>query len=220
MSRILLGCLTAGLILCAGCAEQNQLRRSMAQPYQPTNRHQSASQLPQNLRRIAVLPLTADEKDASAQAGCTTLEPILLAELRKRAAFELVPVSRDQLRAWTGRVGWRQEELLPAELLAKVQEHTGCEGVLFDHLTVFRPYPPLAVGWRLSLVDCADRTMHWTVDEVFDAGSPEVIKAAQNYFRGQMNQPSAELDSTAVLTSPRRFGQYAAAAAFGTLPTR
>jgi hypothetical protein len=220
MSRYFTGWLTAGLLLCAGCAEQNQLRRSMAQPYQPANRHQSATQLPPSLRRVAVLPLTAEEKDAPAQTGCTTLEPILLAELRKRAVFEVVPVSRDQLRAWTGRVGWRQEDTLPAELLAKVQEHTGCEGVLFDHLTVYRPYPPLAVGWRMSLVDAADRTTYWTVDEVFDAGSPAVIKAAQTYFRGQMNQPSVELDSTAVLTSPRRFGQYSAAAAFGTLPAR
>ena len=39
-------------------------------------------------------------------------------------------------------------------------------------------------------------------------------------FRGQMNQPSVELDSTAVLASPRRCGQYTAAAALGTLPAR
>ena len=220
MSRYFTGWLAASLLLCAGCAEQAQLRRSLAQPYHPTNLHQSASHLPPNLRRVAVLPLTAEEKDSPAQAGCTTLEPILLAELRKRAAFEVVPVSREQLRAWTGKPGWRQEDTLPAELLAKVQKHTGCEGVLFDHLSVYRPYPPLAVGWRMSLIDCADQTTHWTVDEVFDAGSPAVIKAAQTYFRSQMNQPSVELDSTAVLTSPRRFGQYAAAAALGTLPAR
>ena len=220
MSRHLIGWLAAGVLLCAGCAEQNQLRRSLAQPYHPANLHQSATTLPLSLRRVAVLPLTAEEKDAQSQTGCTTLEPIFIAELRKRALFEVVPVSREQLRAWTGKTGWRQEDTLPEELLTKVQKHTGCDGILFDHLSVYRPYPPLAVGWRLTLIDCAEQVTHWTVDEVFDAGSPAVIKAAQTYFRGQMNQPSVELDSTAVLTSPRRFGQYSAAAALGTLPTR
>jgi hypothetical protein len=220
MSRPHTGWLAVGLLLCAGCAEQAQLRRSLAQPYHPANIHQSASRLPPGLRRVAVLPLTTEGKEALAQAGCATLEPILLAELRKRAAFEVVVVSREQLRAWTGQPGWRQEDTLPAGLLAKVQDYTGCQGILFDHLSVYRPYPPLGVGWRLSLIDCADRATCWTVDEVFDAGSPAVIKAAQTYFRSQMNQPSVELDSTAVLTSPRRFGQYTAAAALGTLPAR
>lgn len=220
MSSHLPAWLVATLLLCTGCAEQNQLRRSMAKPYQPTNLHQSASRLPATLRRVALLPLTTDTQDAVAQSGAKALEPILQAELRKRGAFELVPVSPEQLRSWTGRTGWRQEETVPAELLNKIQENAFCEGVLFQHLSVYRPYPPLAVGWRLTLIACDDRATLWSVDEVFDAGSPAVIKAAQTYFRGQMNQPSVELDSTAVLTSPRRFGQYTAAAALGTLPAR
>lgn len=172
------------------------------------------------MRRVAVLPLTTEDKDSQAQAGCTTLEPILVAELRKKGLFDVVTVTREQLRALTGRTGWRQEDVLPAELITKVQSQTGCDGIMFSHLSVYRPYPPLAVGWRLSLVDCTDQASLWSVDEVFDAGSPSVIKAAQSYFRGEMNQPSTELDSTAVLTSPRRFGQYTASAALGTLPAR
>lgn len=208
------------LLLWVGCAEQTQMRRSLAQPYHPANLHQGAERLPAHLRRVAVLPLTAGEKDLLSETDVATLEAILLAELRKRAAFEVVSVSPERLREWSGQANWRQEDLLPAGLLAKLREHTGSDGVLFAHLSVYRPYPPLAVGWRLSLIDCAERVTHWAVDEVFDAGSLQVIKAAQIYFRSQMNQPSVELDSTAVLTSPRRFGQYSAAAILATLPKR
>jgi hypothetical protein len=69
-------------------------------------------------------------------------------------------------------------------------------------------------------MDCKEQITYWSADEVFDAGSLEVIKAAQIYFGKQMNQPSAELDSAAVLASPRRFGQYSAAAILATLPDR
>jgi hypothetical protein len=72
----------------------------------------------------------------------------------------------------------------------------------------------------MTLIDTENRNTQWSVDEVFDGGSVEVIKAAQAYSRAQLNQPSVELDSAAVLASPRRFGQYTAAAALGTLPPR
>lgn len=210
--------LGVGLLLSAGCAEQSQLRRSLAHPYQPTNLTQLATRLPPNLRRLAVLPMTAGEKDLSAEADLATLESILLAELRKRAVCDVVSISSEQLRMWSGRANWRQEDALPVDLLAKIREHTGSEGVLFTHLSVYRPYPPLAVGWRLSLIACEQRATLWAADEVFDAGSLQVIKAAQVYARSQMNQPSTELDGTAVLSSPRRFGQYSAAAILATLP--
>lgn len=220
MPRYLTVFLLAGVLGWTGCAEQAQLRRTFASPYKPTNLHQRAATLPATLRRVAVLPVTVNDQDQDARTGVQNLEPVLVAELRKKGAFEVVPVTREQLRVWTGQPSFRQSEVLPVGLLGQLREQTGCDGVLFSHLSVYRPYPPLAVGWHLALVTSEDRVTEWSVDEVFDAGSPEVIKAAQSYFRGQLNQPSVELDSTGVLTSPRRFGQYSAAAALGTLPTR
>ncbi|MBE7498740.1 MAG: hypothetical protein HS113_00175 [Verrucomicrobiales bacterium] len=215
------GAVGLGLVLWlgAGCAENAAWRRSLATPYQPANVHRQASTLPVSLRRVALLPVTAAE-DITAQSGVRTLEPVLVAEVRKQGLFEVVPVSRAELREWTGRERWRREEPLPADLLATVREQTGCDAVLFSELSVYQPYPPLMVGWHLSLVEVWTHAAYWSVDEVFDAGSPEVIAAAQAYYRGGLNQPSVQLDSSAILNSPRRFGQYSAAAAVGTLPRR
>lgn len=218
--RPLTACLVAGLLAGAGCAEQPRARRALAQPYQPANLHRAAASLPASLRRVAVLPLATPDGSSEAASAAAGMETILLAELRKRAAFEVVPVSRDQLRLWTGRADWRREESLPADLLNRIQERTGSEGVLFSGISTYRPYPPLAVGWSLQLVDAATGASYWTVDEVFDAGSVEVIKSAQAYARAHMNQPALELDSTGVLSSPSRFGQYTAAAVVGTLQPR
>ena len=208
------------LLLFAGCAEQPRVRRALAQPYQPANLHRRSAVLPAHLRRVALLPLTAEEGATDAQAAVRDLEPILLVELRKRAAFEVVPVSREQLKLWSGRSNWRQEDPLPPDFLTRVQDETGSQGLMFAYLSAYRPYPPLATGWRLSLIECATGNAWWSVDEVFDAGSVEVIKSAQAYARGQMNQPAIELDSTAVLSSPSRFAQYTAAAVVATLPGR
>jgi hypothetical protein len=219
MARVAAAWLGLVLWLGAGCAENAAWRRSVATPYAPANVHRQAATLPASLQRVALLPVTA-AGEAAAQSGARTLEPVLAAELRKQGRFEVVPVSRAELREWTGRESWRREERLPADLLAALREQTGCDAVLFSELSVYQPYPPLMVGWHLSLVEVWTHTAYWTVDEVFDAGSAEVIAAAQAYYRGDLNQPSVQLDSSAILNSPRRFGQYSAAAAVGTLPRR
>ena len=94
------------------------------------------------MRRVAVLPLSASDSTESLEAGMDALEPILQSELGKSERFEIVPVSREQLRHWTGQPSWRMDEALPAELLQRVRAETGCDGVLFSQLTVYQAYPP------------------------------------------------------------------------------
>lgn len=212
--------LLSALLISAGCAEQPKVRRAMAKSYQPANLHRSDQTLPVGLRRVAVLPLTTPEVGSDASSAARSLESILLVELRKNAAFEVIPVTRDQLLLWTGQPEWRTDKPLPADLLSRLQDKTGSEGVLFAHVAAYRPYPPLAIGWRIGLVECATGITHWSVDELFDAGNVEVMKAAQAYARAHLNQPALELDSTGVLTSPSRFGQYTAAAVVATLQKR
>lgn len=203
-----------------GCAENAQLRRATATPYRPVNVRMAPGGWPAEFRRVAVLPMTSNEEEPTSREGVDSLESVVLGELRRRAVFEVVTVSREELRAWTGHSTWRLEEALPADLLSRIRQNTGCDGVLFVHLAVFRAYPPLAVGWRMGLVEHVQGRSLWAADEVFDAGSAEVIRAAQIYARQHQNQPATDLDSSAVLNSPRRFGQYTAAALFALLPGR
>jgi hypothetical protein len=43
------------------------------------------------------------------------LEAVLSEELGKTKKFELVAVTSEQMRIWTGRPAWRAEETLPAD---------------------------------------------------------------------------------------------------------
>jgi hypothetical protein len=187
------------------------------------NFHRTSERLPGDVRRVAVLPLTCDGARAVVAEGRDALEPVLRTELGKTRRFELVVVSPDTLRRLTGRNQWAADEALPADFFQALRAETGCDAVLFSRLTEFRPYPPLAVGWRLHLVDCRgaeEKEIWWAVDEVFDAGKDEVAAAAVRFHDqfAKSGQPFA--DTRTVLRSPRGFGQYAAATALGTMPWR
>ncbi|MFO1475818.1 MAG: hypothetical protein U1F98_04100 [Verrucomicrobiota bacterium] len=128
-----------------------------------------------DVKRVAMLPLACEDKRIDLVDGCESLSTVLQSELIKTKKFEIVTVSRDLLRDRTGRPTWTGAEMLPPELFESLRQLYGCDAILFCQLTTFRPYAPLAVGWRLRLVDARTRQTLWATDEVFDAGARSVI---------------------------------------------
>ncbi|MGD1019099.1 MAG: hypothetical protein ABSA12_07240 [Verrucomicrobiia bacterium] len=205
--------LTIGALFHGGCTSAPADRRA-----EPVNNVYSAvTRIPEPLRRVAVLPVTCED-DSDAEAGRDALQPVLLAELAKTSAFEVVPVSPEQLCAITGRSAWAAHEVLPSDFFSRMREATGCDAVLFCRLKQFRAYPPLAVEWDLKLVDANQRAIVWATDEVFDSGEPSVASAARRYYVQAIGHTPVVGDPGTILMSPRLFGQYAAAASLTALP--
>jgi len=210
-----------------------------AQDLKSQNIFAAAPVLPKDLKRVVVLPLACEESRADLSGGCETLDPILQAELVKTKKFEVVPAGSERLNNLTGRSGWTGAEVLPGSFFDSLQRAYGCDAVLFCQLTTFRAYAPLAVGWRMKLVDAHTQKIIWAADEVFDAGEPAVAKDAEQFQKQQQNvhgetrsllkslfkfadrEPQSALDDQwAILNSPRYFGQYSAAKLLQTLPER
>ncbi len=212
--RIVIALIATLTLLCAGC----KTAPKVTQAGPSINMYRVNSQLPQTVRRVAVLPLTADG-EIGADQGTDTLQPVLYSEIAKAAAFETVVISPEQLRALTGRATWNAQDVLPADFLTRLHAATHCDAVLFCRLTQYRPYPPMAVGWNLKLVDVSSRNVLWAVDQVLDSGEPVVAMSAREYYNQAINVPPPKGDPGSVLLSPRLFGQYAAAVVVETIPT-
>jgi hypothetical protein len=183
--------------------------------------------LPIEVRRVALLPLTTSGSGQYLDDGVAALSPLIYPELEKTRRFEVIPLSAQQMKAWTGQMGWRTDEPLPADFFAKIKEFTGCDAVMFCQLTRYQPYQPLATGWKFSLVQSSKETTEpqkprilWSVDEVMDGGEPTVATGARNYYAQHLRNDAASADAGTILSSPARFGQYTLATLFGTLPVR
>jgi len=188
--------------------------------YEPQNFYQAWPQFPAGIRRVAVLPTTGDANQSAMQSGQVALGMVLLEELGKTKKFEVVTVSSEQMRTWTGRSHWRAEETLPPNLFQLLQTELGCDAVLFSRLTQYRAYPPLAVGFSLKLAELKNAEILWAADEVFDATEPRVVNSARRYQLTREQLPTALADSRSILNSPTGFGRYAASRVFETLPQR
>lgn len=214
MKLVMAIAVTMGALFGGGCAPTPTVHQADSL----SNVYRTVLRLPQTVRRVAVLPLTSDA-DPDADQGRDALQPVLLSEIAKTAAFEIMAVSPEQLRAVTGREAWSAQDVLPSDFLARLHTATGCDAVLFCRLKHYRPYPPMAVGWDLKLVDVSNHTLLWAVDQVVDSGEPAVARSARGYYDRAIHVPPPKGDSSNVLQSPRLFGQYAAAVAVETIPT-
>jgi hypothetical protein len=199
----------------------------------------ASPELPPTLKRVLVLPLTCEGSEMNLSDGCQMLDPVLRASLIKTGEFEVVAADPETLRRCTGKMSWMGTEVLPADFFTGLKNIYGCDAVLFCQLTQFRPSPPLAVGWRLKLVDVETGKIIWAADGIFDAGKLAVAKDAEAFERREqprnkviyevysflawcINVPtrSALDDQWSILHSPSYFAEYSAQKLLDTMPQR
>jgi len=173
-----------------------------------------------DLRRVAVLPLATGNTVGDLPDGCATLTPVLWEQLIKTKKFEVVAVDAVALRSRTGRANWTGTEELPSDFLPSLRSEYNCDAVLFAELTAYRAYAPLAVGWRLKLVDAHSGQILWAADELFDAKQPTVAHAAERFEQTGFTWPLIGRENWVADNSPRQFGRFAAATLLDTLPDR
>src|SRR5215831_12993786 len=174
-TAIVLACLALAGCACPSDPDANK------PGYKAENVFSFWGRLSSDIKRVAVLPLACDSRRGELLDGCSLLQPILVTELTKSQRFEVVPAGPELLLNRTGSDSWTAADVLPADFLAQLRSAYGCDAVLFCQLTEFRSYPPLAVGWRMRLVDVRTRMTVWAVDEVFDDGNTAVARGAAQY---------------------------------------
>ncbi|HEX4343477.1 MAG TPA: hypothetical protein VH255_08805 [Verrucomicrobiae bacterium] len=185
------------------------------------NVHKEVGTLPGNIRRVAVLPLAGRAGDEFVADGCEALSSIVFEEFAKTKKFEAVRISPETLRDISGASSWTGGETLPANLLNSFNETEGCDAVLFSELTIFQPYAPITVGWRLKLVDTKTQKILWAVDEIFDTAKLSSATEARHKMRdavaGFYQSPKEDWTD---LHSPERVGRSSVDIVLATLPTR
>lgn len=223
------GALAVAAFLFAGCST---LPHPVLAKYQPTNIYRNVEILPPNIKRVVVLPLAVLDSTTLLNVGAEALQSSVYTELEKTKKFEVIAVSSEQLRQLTGRDAWKSGERLPADFFPRLRQEFGNDAVLFGELTSYQPYPPITIGWKLTLVTSSkwrsfapesateSPEILWSADEVFNAGNPEVANAAEAFSERNHRNEAPIADSSSIFSSPVRFGQYNLNALFETLPAR
>ena len=206
------------LVVTVGCTspridrELNDL--TFGSKYRPENLY-TVSQLPQDLRRVAVLPVYVA---SGSEADAAEINGILLSELRRIGRFEIVEISPGILYSLIGSNRLSTLVGFPENLRSYLQNQIKADGVLQVDLTSYRPYRPFEVGLRSRLFSLDSGEPLWAVDEVLNAGNKTVYTGSRHYSLGAAYNKYPFEDSYAALRSPNRFTAYSALTLFETIP--
>lgn len=167
------------------------------------------------VRRVAILPLAYG---SGIGRYLNELDTVFNAELNKTALFEIVKLSREDMTEIFGFDQISSVELIPADLLVRLQERYGVDAVMFTDITHYRPYQPIAIGVRAKLVEVQKGTILWAFDYVFDSGNPKIAEDAKRYYiTNSRKEQAVGFESRGVLQSPARFAKYAASETYRSL---
>lgn len=210
--------LASALALLSGCQSGPQVHVDWrGGPFFTATNYSGLTEMPAEVRRVAVLPLAGIEglPPDSAAALDSAMRSALLGEAR----FEIAPVPVETVRAFAGKPAVASTDAMPAGLFARIQHDLGVDAVLLIDITQYRPYAPLALGVRVKLATCSESPeVFWAFDTLYDVRNPAVANSARNYAIG--GRPALFDSGAAALQSPSRFASYVFADAFSLLPKR
>jgi hypothetical protein len=186
-------------------------------PYFTPVNFRGEARLPEEVQRIAVLPV--DGGSVAGEESAAAMDAVLLSALQKQLRFEVVMVSREECHRLFGATAFSSVAALPHGFLEKIAGHYAVDAVLFTDLTVYKAYRPLTLGFRAKLASVRDVRLIWAFDEVFSADSQPMRNSVRLFYR-RGDHPAPTDPVPAALQSPVRFGAVAADLMFRTLPPR
>ncbi len=162
--------------------------------------------------RVAIVEL---QNDSSYPQVSTDVTTSLFQALQKRQVFGLTVIKQND-------PSWRSLQLEPGatysldEMLA-ARQTLKCDGLLIGTITDFRPFPHMAVGLRLKLLDLRDGQLLWALEQVWDSADSATEKRIKDYFKSEKREGFAPLKEQLATVSPLEFLKFVSYEVAGTL---
>ena len=192
--------------------------------HEPHNHHLANGQWSDDITVVAIMPLTPGRGDQWTEQGLELMQPVLTEELARFDLFEAITITPEKLTALTGAPRVRAHDALPNNFPVIIgaldKQHTDrkiCNAVLFCELDTFRPYPPMAMGWKFRLFNLETGDLVWAFDEIFNVGNPRVNNSLRRYMRTQRMTHMDIFRDSLVIDSPRVLARYSLTTALETM---
>jgi hypothetical protein len=158
-----------------------------------------------SIGRVAIVELDNYSHYSQISADVTNA---VFQELQKKQVFSLAVIAQDD-------PVWRSLQLdlnstYRLEELSEIRKTMNCSAVLTGSVTEFRPYPHMAIGLRLKLLDLKDGGLLWAVEQIWDSADKKTAERIRSYSRYQMQSGSSGSRPHLVAASPLGFINFVA----------
>jgi hypothetical protein len=108
---------------------------------------------------------------------------------------------------------WRNLQIRPdspytLEQLLATRKILGVDAVLTGTVTSYTPYPHMAMGLQLKLIDLRDGQVVWAIEQVWDTADKATEQQIKKYFDRQIRSSFSPLDEQLALISSINFVRF------------
>lgn len=133
-----------------------------------------------NLKRVGRVALVELKNNSSVHQISPEITDSLFQELQKRQIFGVTRIRQDD-------PAWRSLQLESGmdytfEELAQIRKTLKSDAIFMGKITSFEPYPHMAVGLRLQLIDLADGQLIWALEQVWDTTDKTIQSRIESYY--------------------------------------
>ncbi|MBN1974883.1 MAG: hypothetical protein JW787_14680 [Sedimentisphaerales bacterium] len=184
-------------LLIPGCKSHEIAREPANYYYQNPNKKIS------DMGRIAIVEL---QNDSSYPQMSNDITEALFQSLQKKQVFGLTMVrQRDPL--------WKSLQLEPdatytLDQMAAIRQTLKCDGVLIGTITEFKPYPHMAAGLRLKLIDLTQGELLWALEQVWNSSDKITEQKIKKYLNETKSSSLKNSNERITSMSPLEFIKY------------
>ncbi len=153
--------------------------------------------------RVAIVELA---NDLSYPNVSTDVTEALFQALQKKQIFGLTIV-RQSDTVWRNlQIGLNSTFNL--EQLAAMHESLRCDAILVGTITGYKPYPHMAIGLRLKLIDLTDGQMLWAIEQIWDTTDKTTEERIKKYYSHSILPGSTSLEGKLGTVSSIKFVKF------------
>lgn len=148
------------------------------EPYEtPLNYYRTQDKAVSEFGRVALVELN---NDSAIPDVSVNLSEALYQELLKKQIFGLTFVAETD-------PAWRSMQLKPdvaytLEQLMEIRNTLKCDAVLIGSVTSYKPYPHMAVGVELRMIDLTQGQLLWALEQVWDTTDKGTGQRMRKYY--------------------------------------
>jgi hypothetical protein len=108
---------------------------------------------------------------------------------------------------------WKNLPILPDsvytfEQLSATRKILGVDAVIIGAVTSYSPYPNMAIGIKLKMIDLRDARVCWTIDHVWDTADKTTESKLKKYFDRQLRGDYSPLNEQLAVLSSLNFLKF------------
>lgn len=153
--------------------------------------------------RVAIVELA---NDSGYPQISTDLTDALYQSLQKKQLFSL-SIIRQNDPAWQS-LQLDLDSTYTLEQLFAIRKTLKRDAILIGTVTKYTPFPHMAIGLRVRLVDLKDGELLWGVERIWDSSDKVTEYQIENYYKRQIRSGFAPLREQLAIMSQRKFLEF------------